>query len=443
MKNILVLGAGLVSRPGVHYLLGHKDFRITVASRTLHKAEALVKGYQNGIAISLDINNTAKLVELIKGNDIVISLLPWIHHVKVAEHCLAQNTHMTTTSYVSKEMQVFDSEAKNKGLLFLNEIGVDPGIDHMSAMKIIDQVHSEGGKILHFYSYCGGLPAPEDNDNPFGYKFSWSPKGVVLASRNSAHYLENGENIIIEGKNLFVNPRLEEVDELGNFEVYPNRDSLPYKNLYGLHDALTVMRGTYRNIGWCATLKAIVDLGLVDETPIIKVKGMTFQQLLAELVGASESDNIRVKTAEILNIEIASPILDRLEWLGLFSDESVTNHDNLLDILSDRLQEKLFYKEGEKDMILLQHKFTVENKKKMKEFITSTLIDYGIPKGDSSMARTVSLPLAIGVKLILTGKITLTGIQIPIMKEIYDPVLNELESMGIKMVEKISPKNSH
>ena len=226
MKNILVLGSGLVSRPGVHYLLGHKDFRITVAS--LQKAEALVKGYENGIAISLDINNTAKLVELIKGNDIVISLLPWTHHVKVAKHCLAQNTHMATSSYVSKEMQAFDSEAKNKGLLFLNEMGVDPGIDHMSAMKIIDQIHSEGGKILHFYSYCGGLPAPRDNDNPFGYKFSWSPKGVVLASKNSAHYLENGENIIIEGKNLFVNPRLEEVGELGTFEVYPNRDSLPY-----------------------------------------------------------------------------------------------------------------------------------------------------------------------------------------------------------------------
>ena len=229
---------------------------------------------------------------------------------------------------------------------------------------------------------------------------------------------------------------------MGIFEVYPNRDSLPYKHLYGLNDALTVMRGTYRNIGWCETLKAIVDLGLVDETPNVKLKGIIFQQMLAESVGASASDNIRAETAKKLNIEITSPILDRLEWLGLFSDKSVTNHDNRLDILSDLLQEKLFYKKGEKDMILLQHKFTIETKKKMKELITSTLIDYGIPNGDSSMARTVSLPLAIGVKLILTGKITLTGVQIPIMKKIYDPVLNELENMGIKMVEKISLKNS-
>ena len=442
MKNILVLGAGLVSRPGVHYLLNQEYFRVTVASRTVHKAEALVKGYENGNAISLNVNNTTKLTELIKSSDIVISLLPWIHHVKVAEYCLAHNTHMATTSYVSKEMKAFDSEAKTKGLLFMNEIGVDPGIDHMSAMKIIDQVHDDGGKILHFYSFCGGLPAPEDNDNPFGYKFSWSPKGVVLASRNSSQYLENGTKITIEGKNLFANPRLEEVDGLGIFEVYPNRDSLPYKHLYGLNDALTVMRGTYRNIGWCETLKAIVDLGLVDETPNVKLKGIIFQQMLAESVGASASDNIRAETAKKLNIEITSPILDRLEWLGLFSDKSVTNHDNRLDILSDLLQEKLFYKKGEKDMILLQHKFTIETKKKMKELITSTLIDYGIPNGDSSMARTVSLPLAIGVKLILTGKITLTGVQIPIMKKIYDPVLNELENMGIKMVEKISLKNS-
>jgi len=217
MKNILVLGAGLVSRPGVHYLLDHEYFQVTVASRTVHKAEALVNGYENGNAISLNINNTAKLTELIKRSDIVISLLPWIHHVKVAENCLAHNTHMATTSYVSKEMKAFDSEAKIKGLLFLNEIGVDPGIDHMSAMKIIDQIHADGGKILHFYSFCGGLPAQEDNDNPFGYKFSWSPKGVVLASQNSAHYLENGAEITIEGKNLFVNPRLEEVDGLGIF----------------------------------------------------------------------------------------------------------------------------------------------------------------------------------------------------------------------------------
>ena len=200
MKNILVLGAGLVSKPGVRYLLSQPEFNITVASRTIEKAQAIVKGFSNGSAIPLNVKNTEILIELIHKNDIVISLLPWTHHVKIGELCLSQNTHMATTSYVSEDMKALDSEVKKRNLIFLNELGVDPGIDHMSAMKIIDDVHKDGGKILHFYSFCGGLPAPEHNNNPFGYKFSWSPKGVVLASRNSALYLENGEKITIEGK---------------------------------------------------------------------------------------------------------------------------------------------------------------------------------------------------------------------------------------------------
>ena len=435
MKNILVLGAGLVSKPGVRYLLSQPEFNITVASRTIEKAQAIVKGFSNGSAISLNVKNTEILIELIHKNDIVISLLPWTHHVKIAELCLSQNTHMATTSYVSEDMKALDSEVKKKNLIFLNELGVDPGIDHMSAMKIIDDVHKDGGKILHFYSFCGGLPAPEHNNNPFGYKFSWSPKGVVLASQNSALFLENGEEITIEGKNLFKNPRQEHIVDLGTFEVYPNRDSLPYKNLYGLKDALTVMRGTYRNIGWCETLKAIVDIGLIDETPDNSLKEKTYQQMVRELLNNTESKSIRYDVAHTLNIDQNSPILDRLEWLGLFSDKNVMKFDNKLDNLSELLQKKLYFKPDERDMILLQHKFIIKNEKNEKKLITSTLIEYGIPNGDSSMARTVSLPLAIGVKLILNDKINLTGVRIPIMKEIYEPVLLELEQLGIKMNE--------
>ncbi len=439
MKNILVLGAGLVSRPGVRYMLEQDNLFVTVASRTVSKAEALVEGYNNGKAIELNVNNADELVALIKSHDIVISLLPWIHHVKVAELCLEHNTHMATTSYVSEGMNAINQEVKDKGLLFLNEIGVDPGIDHMSAMKIIDEIHDEGGKILHFYSYCGGLPAPDDNDNPFGYKFSWSPKGVVLASRNSAKFLENGDVVDIEGKNLFLNSREENVEGLGMYEIYPNRDSLPYKDIYGLKDALTVMRGTYRNLGWCRTLKAIVDIGLVDDTVRHELCCKSYKAVMETLIG--KSDNLKHATANKLNINIDSDVIERFEWLGLFSDDVAPNRDNYLDILSDLLQEKLFFKEGEKDMIILQHKFTVENKDGSQDFITSTLIDYGIPHGDSSMARTVSLPLAIGVTMMANGKINLTGVQIPNMKEIYEPVLDELENLNIKMVEKRTPVN--
>ncbi len=437
MKNILVLGAGLVSRPGVRYMLEQDNLLVTVASRTVAKAEVLVEGFDNGKAIELNVDNTEELIQLIQSNDIVISLLPWIHHVKVAELCLEHDTHMATTSYVSEGMKALDDQVRAKGLLFLNEIGVDPGIDHMSAMKIIDEIEEEGGKVVHFYSYCGGLPAPDDNDNPFGYKFSWSPKGVVLASRNSAQFLENGEIVEIEGKNLFLNSREENVEGLGMYEVYPNRDSLPYKDIYGLNDAQTVMRGTYRNLGWCRTLKAIVDIGLVDDTVRPELEGLSYKAVMESLIGTTE--DVKTTTANKLGIDLNSDIINRFEWLGLFSDTIAPTRDNYLDILSDLLQEKLYFKDGEKDMIILQHKFTVENKDGSQDFITSTLVDYGIPHGDSSMARTVSLPLAIGVTMMANGKINLTGVQIPKMKEVYEPVLEELENLNIKMIEKRTP----
>jgi saccharopine dehydrogenase (NADP+, L-glutamate forming) len=262
---------------------------------------------------------------------------------------------------------------------------------------------------------------------------------VVLASGNPAKYLENGKIVEIVGKDLFLNKRLDEIEGLGTFEVYPNRDSMPYQDLYGLKDAQTVMRGTYRNIGWCDTLKKIVDLGLIDETPKDNLKGITYKQMMAALVGASENDDVTAKIAAKVGLSKDDEIIQRLEWLGLFSDEPVPDFDNYLDILSQRLQEKLYYKEGERDMLILRHKFIVENKDKSRDMITSTMIDFGIPKGDTSMARTVSLPLAIGVKLMAEGKIDLTGVHIATNKEIYEPVLAELEKLNIKMVEKRVP----
>ncbi len=436
MKNVLVLGAGLVSKPGVRYLLNQKNIFVTVASRTVSKAENLIEGFPNGKAVQVNVQDEAQLSNLIEKNDIIVSLLPWVHHLKVANLCLKYNKHMATTSYVSDDMQKLHEEATKKNLLFLNELGVDPGIDHMSAMKIIDEVYEEGGKVLHFYSYCGGLPAPEDNDNPFGYKFSWSPKGVVLASKNSAKFLENGKNVEIEGKNLFLNYRIDEVKGLGKFEVYPNRNSLPYKDLYNLKDALTVMRGTYRNLGWCDTLKKMVDLGLINEEKKSSLKGITYRKMIADIIGEKDDSNLEEKVAKKLNLETNSEILKRFEWLGLFSDKKVNDFDNILDILSELLQEKLVFKNKEKDMIILQHKFTVENADKTKDLVTSTLIDFGEALKESSMARTVSLPLAIGVRFMAEGKFNLTGVQIPVHKQIYEPVLKELETLGIKMDEK-------
>jgi len=438
MKKVLVLGAGLVSRPGVHYLLKQKNIQVTVASRTVSKAEELVKGFANGKAVQVNVENKDELAKLIKEHDIAISLLPWTHHLIVAELCIEHGKHMVTTSYVSPAMKALDEKVRAKNLLFLNEIGVDPGIDHMSAMKIIHEVEAEGGKVLHFYSYCGGLPAPKDNDNPFGYKFSWSPRGVVLASRNSAKYFENGKTVEVESKNLFANPEVEDIEGLGKFEVYPNRDSTPYKGDYNLKDALTVKRGTYRNVGWCETLRAIVNLGLVNETPVPSVKGSSFKKAMAYALQAKETDNLKELAAKKVGIPVNSKVIERMDWLGLFSDEVIPKADNLLDMLSDRMQEKLSFKEGEIDLLLLRHKFIVENKDKSKDLITSTLIDFGIPHGDSSMARTVSLPMAIATAMMADGRIKATGVRIPNTKDIYEPVLAELENLNIKMVEKRS-----
>jgi hypothetical protein len=406
-----------------------------VASRTVEKAEKIVQGSKNGSALQLMVEENEKLEVLVQQHDIIVSLLPWIHHLKVARACLKYSKPMATTSYVSEDMRKLDEEARSKNLLFLNEIGIDPGVDHMSAMRIIDQIHVQGGKIRHFYSFCGGLPAPEDNDNPFGYKFSWSPRGVVLASRNPARFLENGKIVNISGEDLFLNKRIETVDPLGEFEVYPNRDSLPYQEIYGIKDAQTVMRGTYRNIGWCDTLKKIGALGLVDESTVSDPAGTAFNSMLAGLIGADENKDVALAAAQKLGLEKGHFVIQNLAWLGLFSDDPLPAGESKLDILGERMLEKMQYKDGEKDMLILRHRFEVENRDQSTETITSTLIDYGIPNGDSSMARTVSLPLAVGVILMAENKIGLTGVQIPIKKELYQPVLDGIETLGVKMVE--------
>jgi len=435
MKNILVLGAGFVCRPGVRYLLDSGVVNVTVADILPERAEELVAGYTNGRALSLDINHSEKLEQAVKSHDIVVSLLPWTLHLKVADLCVKNNRNMATTSYVSDGMKALDPEVRERGLLFLNEIGVDPGIDHMSAMKIIDEVEAEGGKILEFYSNTGGLPAPEDNDNPFGYKFSWSPKGVILASRNAARFLENGKVVDIPGEDLFLHCKNEHIDRLGDFELYPNRDSVGYKDIYGLEGVETLIRGTYRYPGWCRTLKLIVDMGLLSDEPVEGVAGIPFREALLKLPLMKDEDDPRTAVMKKFDLDDYSEELKNLEWLGIFGDEPTPEADSFLDMLSEQMKKKLYYKEQEKDMILMQHTFIVRNSDGTKDRIISRLIDYGIPGGDSAMSRTVSLPLAIGVKMMAEGGFGLTGVRIPVLKELYLPVLAELENLGIRMVE--------
>jgi saccharopine dehydrogenase (NADP+, L-glutamate forming) len=432
MKKVLCLGAGLVARPFIHYLSDH-GYHVVVASRTKAKAERLIKGAKNAESVAFNITEDHELLEkLTEETDLVCSLLPYVFHVKAAKVAIRHKKPFCTTSYISDEMKALDGDARKAGVLLLNECGVDPGIDHMSAMKIIDDVHGKGGKILSFTSFTGGLPAPDANDNPFGYKLSWSPRGVLLAGRNDAHFLRDGKKEVIPGPELFDNCKQMEVPGMGVFEGYPNRDSLSYIDIYHIPETKTMLRGTFRNNGWCRTLKKIADLGLLNLEER-SFEGMTYADLIRDLI--HDGRNLQKATAAACNIEPDDEIISRFQWLGLFSNDRIPPEvSTSLDALCHLFEEKLQYAPGERDMIVMHHEFIVQLPEKKKK-ITSTMIDYGIPNGDSSMSRTVALPVAIASKMILDGRITLTGVHRPIIPELYNPILKELESLDISLEE--------
>ena len=436
MKKVLILGAGLVAKPLVRYLLDQPDFLVEVASRTVSKAVKLIDNHPHGTAKELNLKNEESLKNEISKADLVISMVPYTFHHKVAEYCINYKKNMVTTSYVSEVMKNLDAEAKKAGILILNEVGLDPGIDHMEAMRIIHEIKESGGEILGFISYCGGLPAPEANTNPFGYKFSWSPIGVLLAGKNSAQYLKDGQQVFIPSENLFENYSIINIGGLGDFEGYPNRNSLPYIQLYGIQSTKTMLRGTLRNKGWCSTIKKVVDIGLLDEEEK-DWTGLTYKEFIRKLMKNPAEKDIKKALSDYLNIEEDSDIIKRFEWLGLLSEDSLPlTKGSALDILGARMLEKLQYGEGERDMIVLQHQFEASYPGGKKEKITSTLIDFGIPHGDTSMARTVGLPAAISTRLILEEEIKMTGVHIPVITEIYAPILKELKEMGIIFKER-------
>ncbi len=436
MKKIVVFGAGLVAKPGIRYLLD-KAFDITVASRTVSKAEAIVDNHPNGKAVAFDISkDDLDTTGLIQNHDLAISLLPYVYHPDIAKACIKHKKHMATTSYVSAAMKELDEDAKKAGILIMNECGVDPGTDHMSAMRVIHDVKKKGGKIVSFKSTTGGLPAPNSNDNPMGYKFSWSPKGVILAGTNAAQYLEDGKVVEIKSGDLFNHywPYTVEGMEL---EAYPNRDSLQYIELYGLEGIKTMFRGTFRYPGWCESLQALFDLGLMDQKTKEGLNGITWKVLLQKMLDY-KGDDIKGEVARKLGKDPNAECLNRLEWLGLFSDEQIPSVASYLDALADLFMTKLGkFAPEQQDMIIMLHEFTADYPDGKQEKITSTLLDYGIPNGDSSMARTVSLPVAIAVRMILEGNIKGIGVIIPTTPEIYNPILDELETMDIVFKEKV------
>lgn len=432
-KKVLLLGSGLVTEPLVEYMLKLEGVDLTIATLEKEKAEAMIKGHPKAQAVFLDASHSDDLEPLITKHDLVISLLPAPMHPGVARLCLKQGKDLVTASYAGPAMRAFDNDAREAGLLFLNELGLDPGIDHMSAMKIIEEVKDLGGVVTGFRSYCGGLPAPEANTNPLGYKFSWAPRGVLTATTNDARYLWNGKLVNLPGKDLFKSFESLALEGFV-FEAYPNRDSMPYADLYGLKNVETMYRGTLRYPGWSNSMRLLVDVGYLDQTERqLSVK--TYAELTRMLAGKQTGDP-RVAIAEKSGLPPFNPAIETMNWLGLFSDESLDpSQKTILDQLAVMCLKRMQYEPMERDLVVLHHIFQAKFRDK-EETITSTLIEYGIPGGHSAMARTVSIPVAIGAKLILQGKIGLKGVQIPVSEEIYKPILDELASLGIRFLEK-------
>ena len=434
MKKVLILGAGLVANPMVKYLLG-KGFKVSVASNTPDRAEVMVGNHPAGRTILWEADDEETLDTLVAGHDLTVSLLPYRFHVMVAKHCLKHKKNLVTSSYVKPEMMALDEDAKEAGIIFLNEMGLDPGIDHMSAMRIIDKIHANEGAVLEFYSICGALPAPEAAGNPFRYKFSWSPKGVVLAGNNDAHFLRHGEEVSVPTQELFKNPFEVDFPGVGKLDVYPNRDSMAYQTIYGIPEARTVFRGTFRYKGWCETLDVMKQMNLISGDHF-DMKGMTYADMVTHQTGMKSSSGIRQQVAAYLDIPVTSYALDAIEWLGLFKAEPMGRGiDSTFEVTSDLMISRMGLGPDERDMVALQHTFLAGYSNGKKEVIRSRMLDFGSRATDTSIARTVSLPAAIGAEMILLGKITAKGVHIPVIPEIYNPVLDQLEHLNIRMVE--------
>ena len=437
MKQILVLGAGLVARPLVRYLLMQDNISVVLADQMQNRAEALIEGHSSGRAMALDVRDTAQLNDAVSRADVVVSLLPWTLHPGIARLCLEHKKHLVTASYVKEEMQSMDAAAREKGLIFLNEVGVDPGVDHMAAMKTIDAIKAAGGEVTTFYSYCGGLPAMANNNNPLGYKFSWSPEGALLAAGNDGRYLDNGEIVEVPGCELFEHYWLTDIPGSGVFEAYVNRDALPYLQLYNIPTARNIYRGTLRNVGYCETWHFLKKLGLMNRKMMFDMQEVSPCQVLANIV-QSDGKDIKGDVAAYLHIPRYSLTLKKLEWLGMFGDDPLGDLGtvSVFDMFAHILKEKLVYQEGEVDLLLQHHEFVADYPDGTREKIMSTLVDTGTPGGDSSMSKTVGLPAAISARLIAEDKIDLRGVCIPVHSQVYEPVLAELEALNIKFVER-------
>lgn len=436
MQNLLIIGAGRSSTALINYILEqarHHNFFITIADADIELARSKVKDHPKGRAIWLDASKVNDRREIINRHDVVVSMLPPQMHLEVAQDCITLGKHMVTASYVSKQVHRLGDEARQRALVFMNELGLDPGIDHMSAMQQIHRIKSMGGKITAFHSYTGGLVAPESDNNPWHYKFSWNPRNVVLAGQGTAQFLEDNKLKYIPYRRLFRQYRIVDIPQMGSYEVYANRDSLLYRDAYGLQDIRSLFRGTIRHRGFCDAWNALVRIGLTDATfPIINSDQLSYHDLMEAFLGIStHTGSVKDRIAKMIEVDPEGEVMKKLEWLGLFSKRRIKVKDATPAlILENLLLEKWALKPDERDMVIMQHVFEYEVNRKKKK-LTSTLVMKGKDGLETAMSRLVGLPLGIFVKLLMLGKISATGVNIPTMPEVYEPVMAELAEHGV------------
>lgn len=441
MRNILIIGAGRSASSLIRYLLEKstvENLHLTIADLSKALAEKKTNNHPNATPIALDIfDKTQRNFEIQKA-DIVISMLPAHLHIEVAKDCIVYKKHMVTASYISDAMQELDAAAKANNLIFMNEIGLDPGIDHMSAMKVIDEIREKGGKMILFESFCGGLVAPESDTNLWNYKFTWAPRNVVLAGQGgAAKFIQEGTYKYIPYNKLFRRTEFLEIEGFGRFEAYANRDSLKYRSVYGLDNALTVYRGTMRRVGFSKAWDLLVQLGMTDDSySMDHSETMSYREFTNSFLPYHPTDSVEIKLRHILKLDQDDVIWDKLADLDLFNPTKLVALKDATpaQILEKILTDRWSLSPDDKDMIVMYHKFGFELNGERKQ-IDSTMVCLGEDQIFTSMAKTVGLPVAMATLQILNGNITTPGVQLPINKEVYLPILKELEDYGVHFKE--------
>ncbi len=445
MRHVLIIGAGRSATSLIEYLLQKSEpenLHITIADLSVELAQKKTKDHPRATPVAFDIFNEAQRNTYIGNADIVISMLPAHLHYEVAKDCIKHKKNMVTASYISPAMKELDAQVRENNLIFMNEIGLDPGVDHMSAMKVLDEIRGKGGKVLLFESFCGGLVAPESDNNIWNYKFTWNPRNVVLAGQGgAAKFIQEGNYKYIPYNKLFRRTEFMEIEGYGSFEGYANRDSLKYRTIYGLDDALTLYRGTMRRVGYSKAWNMFVQLGMTDDTYIMEdSENMSYREFTNSFLPYHPTDSVELKLRHILKID-----QDDIQWyklleLDIFNPEKKIGLRDATpaQILEKILSDKWTLSPEDKDMIVMYHKFGYELNG-VKKQIDATMVCIGEDQTHTAMAKTVGLPVAIAALQILNGNITLKGVQLPIHKEVYGPILKELEEFGVTFHEKEVP----